>query len=157
MRAEDLMTRNVATCHSGDPLLRAVEHMKARDTGWIPVVDDHGRPVGVVTDRSIAYAALDTLVLADRQVEVALLPAACIRGHQSLAEASNVMKQNSCRRLVIVDDDGRLEGVLSLSDLARQAWGQDDDPSALNTTDVAYLLAALARPRHPLDLEPAPG
>jgi CBS domain-containing protein len=153
MRVEDLMTRNVAICHTGEPLLRAVEHMKERDTGWIPVVDDERRPVGVVTDRAVAYAALDSLVPADRTVDEVMLAPVVVEAHMSLTEASTAMKEGRRRRLVVVDQDARLVGVLSLSDLARQTWGTEDDPTALNTTDVAFLLASLARPRHPLDLE----
>ena len=57
MRAEDVMTADVATCRSSDSLNRAAQLMWERRCGCVPVIDDDDHVVGLLTDRDVCMAA----------------------------------------------------------------------------------------------------
>ena len=57
MKVEQVMNRNVKTCRSSDSLDRAAQLMWENDCGCVPIVDDEGRGVGMVTDRDVCMAA----------------------------------------------------------------------------------------------------
>ena len=59
MKITDIMTREPATCSPSTNLAAAAKLMLDADCGILPVVDDEGKLVGVVTDRDM-YIALAT-------------------------------------------------------------------------------------------------
>ena len=54
MRARDIMTKKPECCTRDNTAREAARVMRDRDCGVVPVVDDAGRVVGVVTDRDLA-------------------------------------------------------------------------------------------------------
>ena len=59
MNAGALMTSSVLSCHVDQTLQRVWESMNARSVRSVPVLDDSGRPQGVVHARDLAHALLD--------------------------------------------------------------------------------------------------
>ncbi len=57
MKVEQIMNRDVKTCHLQDSLNQAAKIMWEEPCGAVPVVDEQGRPVGFLTDRDICMAA----------------------------------------------------------------------------------------------------
>jgi CBS domain-containing protein len=55
MQVRKITTENPAYCGPETSLKGAASMMADRDCGEIPVVNDHGHPIGVVTDRDISY------------------------------------------------------------------------------------------------------
>lgn len=124
MLVSDIMTAVPRTCLPGDPVTQAAQLMVSEDCGIIPVIDHPDRMylAGVITDRDIVVR----LVAANRcpleaKVEEAMsknvktLPTTA-----SLREAADLMQQEKIRRIMIVDENGRLQGVLSQADLATE-------------------------------------
>jgi len=150
MKVQDLMTGEVCTCRSDDTLNTAAQMMWDSDCGSVPVVDEERRVVGMVTDRDIAMAAYTQgRPLAEMQVSSAMSKTALtVKLKDGLAPAHELMRRNAIRRLPVVEEDGRLAGILSLSDLARGAEGnQDRKTRDVGMFDVARTLAAVAEPR----------
>jgi CBS domain-containing protein len=123
MNISEIMTRAVRTCRLDDSVNVAAQLMWDNDCGAIPVVDDAGKVVAVITDRDICMAAytqgrpLDEIPVqsaASRSV-------ATVRADDSLHRAEQVMSAAHVRRVPVVDADGRPVGILSITDLARQA------------------------------------
>lgn len=120
---KDLMSANPATCHKEDTLNQAAQLMWEHDCGCIPVVDDLNRVVGIVTDRDIcmgAYTQGRTL----RDVPVSSVCAKQVftcAPDDSVEKAEALMIKHAVRRLPVTQPDGRLVGVLSISDLAKGA------------------------------------
>ena len=56
-RVRDVMTREPRTCRPSDTLNLAAQHMWEGDCGVLPVTDDEGKPIGMLTDRDICMAA----------------------------------------------------------------------------------------------------
>lgn len=150
MKIEKLMSRNVRACAPTDSLARAAHLMWEGDLGLVPVVDEQGRPVGVLTDRDIAMSALfngarleEVAVARTMSREVTTLAL-----DSSLQEALDLMRAQRVRRLPVVDSEGRMAGILSLADLAR-VWNRQEelDEEVLLASDLARTLAAICRPR----------
>ena len=150
MRVEKVMTPKVWSCCPDDSLNHAAWAMWERDCGCIPVVDDQGSVVGMITDRDIAMAALiQGEPLRDLRVSSAMSrDVATIGQKQSVSDAESIMSERQVRRLPVVDADGRLAGVLSLRDIVRASLGNAvrGRPTA---DDVVNTLAAITTDRVP--------
>jgi CBS domain-containing protein len=120
----EIMSTDVAWCTADAPLCEAARLMRDHDCGSIPVVDDGlmRRPIGVITDRDIAVRA----VAEGRNPSEVMVrdcmsaPAATAHCSTSLDELVRTMEEAKLRRMVIVDDDGRICGIVAQADLARE-------------------------------------
>ena len=115
----EIMTRNVRTCRPDDTLAAAAAAMCEADCRFLPVVDGKGRPLGVVTDGDICLlGSTSRRPLGGMSVRDAMSgpPATCRPGDGVLA-ALKLMRQRRIRHLPVVDAEGLLEGVVSLTDL----------------------------------------
>lgn len=118
----DIMTKNVRTVSPDTPVCDVARMMRDEDTGIIPVVHD-GRVLGVITDRDLA-----TRVMAERKdinttraTEVMSEDIHVCSPDDRLTEAVRLMGEENVRRLPVVDRDDRLKGMLSMTDVAREA------------------------------------
>jgi signal-transduction protein with cAMP-binding, CBS, and nucleotidyltransferase domain len=96
--------------------------MKDEDVGLAPIVEGD-RLVGTLTDRDIVTRVVaegkDPQTVTVR--EVASTDLVTIDPEQKLDEALKLMAQNQIRRLPVVEEDGKLVGVLAQADVAREA------------------------------------
>jgi CBS domain-containing protein len=123
LRVHELMTRRVASVHPASSVERAARLMEDSDCGALPVVGDNGVLVGIVTDRDIVVR----VVARGRDVRSAIV-ADCMServfacyADESIAECMRQMARHRVRRVPIVDDRGKLVGIVSQGDLARHA------------------------------------
>lgn len=150
MLVADLMTRDVKTCVPSDTLDRTAHVMLAHDCGCVPVVDGERRPVGIITDRDVAMAAFVTgRALHDIDVERTMTGRLVTCRATDAADAARaVLRDEEVRRLPVVDDDGKLVGIVSLSDLT-QAAGKERTAAARKKEafDVFETLGVVTKPR----------
>lgn len=121
MRVGDIMTKEVRVCRRGDSLNEAARRMWEGDLGALPVVDEGGAVLAVVTDRDLCMAAYTRgRRLEEMQVHEAMSPrvATCGAG-DPIEDAERVMRESRVRRLPVVDEGGVLVGIVSLADIAR--------------------------------------
>jgi CBS domain-containing protein len=148
MRVEQLMTKQVRSCRPDDTLERAAQLMWDHDCGSLPVCagNDASRTVGIITDRDIAMCGMfHPKPLRDLPVSEAMArnPRTC-RPTDGIEDAEKIMREAQIRRLPVVDDDGRLIGMISLADLAREAARERARPSPRVTdTEIGDTLAAI--------------
>jgi CBS domain-containing protein len=125
MKLKDVMTRDVEVVHPNATLEEAARKMDSLNVGPLPVCDGQ-RLVGMLTDRDITVRA--TAAGQDpksaRVADVMTTDVVYCFEDQDVREASKVMAENQIRRLVILDHDKRLVGIVSLGDLAVD--GADD-------------------------------
>lgn len=121
-RVSDAMTSDAEYCEP-DTLVRIVaEKMADRDVGAIPVVQnlDSMQPVGIITDRDIVIRVVakgqDPEAL--RTDQVMSIDPATIGVDAPLREAILLMERRQIRRLIVVDRQGRLRGMLAQADIA---------------------------------------
>lgn len=137
MRIADVMTRDVASISPDATLQEAAERMRALDVGAIPVVRD-GRPVGVITDRDLTIRGIaDGRTPTDTSVgQLMSDDVVYVRASDYVEDAAEVMQARQVRRLLVIDDDERLCGIVSLGDLALR--GESDDLSEETLEDVSW-------------------
>jgi CBS domain-containing protein len=151
MNVSELMTTPVTTCAHDDKLQRAAQLMWDGDCGAIPVVHGEGHLVGMITDRDICMAAY-TRGLALWQIPVSEAMSKevhSVRTKDSVEQAEAVMKSARIRRVPVLDGEGRLVGILSMNDLARQAQQAVGGArkNGLSADSVAQTLAAICEPQ----------
>ena len=119
MHVSELMVPNVATCTPGENLEAISLKMLEEDVGAIPVVDEDGHPVGMVTDRDIALetAKQHKAPFVMHASDIGMHEVVTCELDEDVEEALTRMKAAQVRRLPVVDADGRLQGMISLGDL----------------------------------------
>lgn len=131
MKLRDVMTRDVEVVHPNSTIREAAEKMKDLDVGPMPVCDGQ-RLVGMLTDRDITVRATaagqDPARTAVREVMTTDV-VYCFED-QDVKEGERLMQDKQIRRLLVLDRDKRLVGIVSLGDLAVDA----DDPKRAGKT-----------------------
>jgi CBS domain-containing protein len=104
----------------------AARLMKSEDVGSLPVLDGE-KLTGIVTDRDIVLQAVaeekDPRGMPVR--EVASREVVRVNADEDLSSALQLMASQQVRRLPVVDDEGRLVGILAQADVAREAKDKD--------------------------------
>jgi CBS domain-containing protein len=119
---KEVMTSNPATVQADASVVDAAVIMRDEDTGIVPVVEND-RLVGTVTDRDITVRVVaesrDPQSVTVR--EIASTDLVTIDPQQDLDEALRLMAQHQVRRLPVVEEDGRLVGIVAQADVARES------------------------------------
>jgi CBS domain-containing protein len=139
MRVRDLMTTNVLTVRSSTQLKDAAALLAEHRISGLPVVDDEGHVLGVLSEGDILYketGAKDKPGLFDRLLsappigldlklaartvgEAMSAPALTIGPRRPVTEAATAMIDEGVNRLPVVDDEERLIGIITRADLVR--------------------------------------
>ncbi len=121
MKVSEIMTRGAETVAPDASLRDAAQTMKRLDIGAIPVCDGD-RLVGIVTDRDIVVRAVaDGADTASTTVREAMTEGIVYcQEDTDVQTVADTMKQRQIRRLVVLDADKCLVGIVSLGDLAIQ-------------------------------------
>ncbi|MFB9236934.1 CBS domain-containing protein [Plantactinospora siamensis] len=145
-RVQDVMSGDVATVRADTPYRRIVDLLASRHVSAAPVVDDERRVLGVVSEadllhkveligephewrvfegnrRRTARVKADGLVAADLMTA----PAVTVLARASVVAAARRMSGERVKRLPVVDDVGRLVGIVSRGDLLRVHLRPDAD------------------------------
>lgn len=121
MKISDVMTRNVATVSPDQTVREAAAFMLSAEAGSIPVTDGD-RLVGMITDRDIAVRGVAQGHGPDTPVRDLMSEGlVCIREDEDVADVASRMADSQVRRLLVVDSDDKLCGIVSLGDLSREA------------------------------------
>jgi len=117
MLVKDLCTQDVATIEPDASIRDAAAKMADRNVGSLVVVNEHGKPTGMLTDRDIATTVVAQGLDVDQTIvdEVMAHPVVSIRETAAMEMALNCMTFGM-RRVPVVDDEERLVGVVSLDD-----------------------------------------
>ncbi len=123
LKVQDVMTRPVRACRPESSLEEAARMLWDRDCGFLPVVDEEGRVVGTLTDRDICMGAYTQgKRLGDLRVLDSMANGAFVcKPTDSVEKALSLMADRQIRRIPVVDGENRLQGILSMNDLARAA------------------------------------
>jgi CBS domain-containing protein len=146
MKVKDVMTKDVRICGINDNLSTAARIMWVNDCGILPIVNNEGTTVGVLTDRDICMAAASK----DRRpsdvsvAEVMMRQLYFCPSQADIREALQIMREKRVRRLPVLDNRKALCGILSLDDVAVKARDADK-PAELSAEDVEITLDAICR------------
>src|SRR3954470_1130982 len=106
MKIAQMMSEDVKTCRPTDTLDIAVKLMWDHDIGAVPIVDETGQVVGIVTDRDACMAAFTQCQpLHDLPCTVAMSKhVVTCRPDDTDAAVASLMAKNQIRRIPVVDD-----------------------------------------------------
>ena len=120
MRVNEVMTKGAECTRPDATLQEAAGRMKSLNVGVLPVCGDNDRLVGMLTDRDVTVRS--TAAGADPEAarvrDVMTPDVVYCFDDQDVAEAARLMKEKQIRRLVVLNRDKRLVGIVSLGDLA---------------------------------------
>lgn len=124
MLCEEVMKRGVECLSPTETVQAAARRMKQANVGFLPVCDAGSKVIGALTDRDLALR-----VTADGKAgttavgDVMTREVVSCRPGDDLHKAESLMGEHQKSRIVCVDDQGRLVGVISLSDVAQRDEG----------------------------------
>jgi CBS domain-containing protein len=139
VKVKDIMIREVKCCAPGDNLNYAAHLMWENDCGCVPVLDGDLRTVGMLTDRDVCMAAYTQgRSLKDIQVSSAMSREvfAC-QPNDEISTVRRLMSEHGVRRLPVTDENEKLVGIVSLTDIAHGVSGTTAGEAEIATTLVA--------------------
>jgi CBS domain-containing protein len=118
----EVMTSNPRSLGSRRTVMEAARPMRDEDVGTIPIVEGD-KLVGTVTDRDIAIRVVADGKSPDKTTvqEIPSRELVTIDPQQDLDEALRLMARHQVRRLPVVEEDGKLVGVVAQADVAKHA------------------------------------
>jgi CBS domain-containing protein len=149
MKIKTIMTEAVQSCGPGTNLGSIVETMWTHDCGIVPVVNERGEAVGVVTDRDICIALGTRNVLASALTarDVMSQPVIGCSPEDDGFLALLTMEREGVHRLPVLGIGGILLGIVSLDDIVkRAARAPASDPLRIAVMEV---LASVGRHKTP--------
>ena len=127
---KDVMTSDPCTIDADKSIAYAAKMMRDEDVGVAPIVESD-KLVGMLTDRDIAVRVVAEGKDPERVTvrEVASKQVVTVDPQQDLEEALRIMAKHQVRRLPVLEEDGRLVGVVAQADVARE--GDDKETGQL--------------------------
>lgn len=122
MKVIDMAVHEVATITADKSICDCAKQMRLEHVGSLVVVTDDQTPLGMITDRDIAIEVvarnLDPMKLTVQ--DVMTTPVVTASPNESMVVALARMREFGVRRLPIIDDEGKLVGVISNSNLVEE-------------------------------------
>jgi CBS domain-containing protein len=142
------MSQSVEFTHPDESVQEAADRLKAVENGLLPVCGDDGRLMGVLTDTDISVPAtageVDPTVV--RVAEIMTPEVLYCFEEEAVEDAARAMEEKHVSRLVVLDPDERVIGVVSLDDLAAECGGE---PLAETEPEDESAPDGLAEPNRP--------
>jgi signal-transduction protein with cAMP-binding, CBS, and nucleotidyltransferase domain len=96
--------------------------MVKKKVGSVIIIDKKGHPIGIVTERDIVKRVClkDVAASRIRLEEIMSAPLISIMSYDSIDTASRIMGMNNIKRLAVLEEDNRMVGLLSVTDITRR-------------------------------------
>jgi predicted transcriptional regulator len=120
IRVMDLMIQTPVTVKPETPLIKVAQLMRDNSISSVVLIKDN-KPYGIVTERDIVWRVnasglnIESLKAAD----ICSRPVLSIHEEEEINQAIQLMKENNVRRLVIVNTEGVVTGILTSDDISR--------------------------------------
>ena len=134
-RAENGMIYDPITIHPDATVGQVLGMMAQHHGGGIPVVDDNGFLVGIVTNRDLRFQRDPKMPVSEIMTKENLVTA---KQGISLPDATDILRQYKIEKLPVVDADGKLVGLITYKDLMKIK----DNPIASKDSKGRLLVAA---------------
>ena len=114
MKIGDLAVHKVATIPSGTSLLNCAKEMRELHVGSLVVVDENERPIGMLTDRDI------TIEVVALEKDIKTLVVSVAHSSEGVVDALARMREQGIRRLPVVDEEGKISGIVTASNIVEE-------------------------------------
>jgi CBS domain-containing protein len=117
MKTIETFVKPIITASPSESLTAVARLMDEHNVGAVVIAEDH-RPVGIVTDRDLAVGVLARGRSGESSVAgIMSTPVQTVHRDDGVFDTSDLMRETGVRRLPVVDDDGRLVGVVTFDDV----------------------------------------
>lgn len=121
MQVNEVMHKGVISVNLNDTIKKVAQLMKEKDIGAIPVYDQ-SKPVGFVTDRDIVVSCVASGSSLDTPISNAMTEEiVSVHPDDDISEAARLMKEKQISRILVVDNNERPIGMLSLHDIVESS------------------------------------
>lgn len=119
MSAKEIVT---AVADTGKSAQDIAQMMVKEKVGSVIIIDKKGIPIGIVTERDIVTRVCLKDVAASRikLEEIMSTPLISVMSYDSIDTASRIMIKNNIKRLAVLEEDNRIVGLLSVTDITRR-------------------------------------
>ena len=120
-KVKDIMCKNVYKVTKDSDIQEVCECMEKNDIGCVPVCDENNCCCGIITDRDVVVRCdcKGKDVTETQAKDVMTDSVTTIHPDASITEATEAMKEHKVRRLPVVEENGKVVGILSLGDIAQ--------------------------------------
>ena len=114
-----ICVRDVDLAEGNESAQAAAQRMHARNVGTLVVLDSEKKPLGLVTDRDLAVRVIGNGHDPNQTTVGEIMTAfpRTVTEETPIEDALQIMRAGQCRRLPVVDEEGRLVGILSVDDI----------------------------------------
>jgi len=135
---QDVMTRDVISIPKYESIMHVANILSERNISGLPVVDKENKVIGIITQADILsivgmrkeHTFKDLLKhmlgepLPERRMgdivgDIMTSPAVTIKPNANIAEAAQLMDEKKIRRLLVVDENHKLVGIISRTDILK--------------------------------------
>ncbi|MDT7874015.1 MAG: CBS domain-containing protein [Pyrobaculum sp.] len=117
LRVSDIMVKDVVTAKENDKIRDIAIRMYEKKIGSVVIVDDEGKPIGIVTERDLVYVVARALTPDTPAWMVMTENPVVINENALVTEAMEKMRELNIRHLPVVDASGKLVGMVSFRDI----------------------------------------
>lgn len=132
MKVRDIMTTNVVTAGPDETIKEVILRIRKKNISGLPVVDKNNKVIGTFSEADIAKSLPDILneaqyiplldvreLTAEPVKRVMHMPAVTIGPDAPVEEAATMILEKFRHRLPVVDEEGKLMGLVSLGDILK--------------------------------------
>lgn len=116
-RSESGMIVDPVTLSPDAPIGKALELMRDYHISGLPVTDQQGRLVGIITNRDVCFETDYTQLVGDLMTKDGLVTAPV---GTTLPEAADILRRNKVEKLPVVDEQGMLRGLITVKDIRKR-------------------------------------
>jgi CBS domain-containing protein len=136
LTARDIMTEGVITIRPTCTVREAVEVILAERISGLPVIDDRGRLVGIVTEFAMLAIAYDERVLDDTIEQHMTTELLTVDADDSVRKVADMCVVHRVRRVPVLDN-GQLVGLIARCDVLRAIYESQQNGAGVGTTTAA--------------------
>ena len=160
MKVKEVMAPHAKAIWLTESLTDAAQLMWENDCGVLPIIKDGRKVIGMITDRDIcmAMAIRDAKPSTVSVEEVMTGQVYAVKAEDELDTALKAMQEHKIRRLPVINDEGELEGILSMNDVILHAGASDEQTGgSVSYGDVVKTYQAICEHPKPLAASAAGG
>ena len=118
--ARDIMTDQVITAKANVLITDVIKLLLRWHISGIPIVNDNGKLTGIVTEHDVVNFALSGHAARSTAAEVMTTKVETLSPDTLVAEVINYFASRRIRRVPVVDDEGKVIGIISRRDIVRE-------------------------------------
>lgn len=135
MKVFDVMKSNVFTLKKENTILDVMKMMKEKDIGFV-IIEENNEAIGIITDRDIILSLAKEISVNTAIAKIMKKYVITIKETDDVTIASDMMGYMQVRRLVVTDDDNKISGVISITDLLRHSLTEESALEAM--VEISY-------------------